>query len=166
MVGLDNIIIWAIVANWGGCLVISWIYVLWLWLISKDIKFEGWVIWRKIVPIARFRLISTKSWYAKLWKKWYGFAMMLAMIHRDEKGPEDDLAVERVIVHETHHVVAQILPMGVLFWIVYLAHSWILSLFTDLNSYRNNIFEVRANAATLRWMRKGRPKVLNFGTRR
>jgi len=160
-----DILLWFLLINWGGCLVVSWAYVLWLWLVSKDVKIEGWVIWRRMVPIARFRLVSTKSWYAKAWQNWYGFALLFAMIHRDEKGMKDDKGVEEVIVHETHHVVSQILPLGMMFWVLYLAHSMYLATMTTRHPYQNNIFEVAAYRAARVWVNNGRPKILNFGPR-
>lgn len=151
--------------NWHLCFIISWIYVLWLWHISGDIKFEGWVRWRFFIPIARFRLISTKSWYAKLWAKFYGFGgLLLIMIHRDEAGEDDDEFVEETIVHEVRHVF-QVLILGTMFWILFGIIFIIIKVFTKKNPYYNHPFEIDARAATQRWIDRGRPKIFTFGKR-
>jgi len=156
---------WGIVINWHVCLLISWIYILWLWLVSHDIKFEGWVRWRFIIPVARFRLISTKSWYAKLWQKFYGFALLLAMIHRDEKGTFDDAWVEKTIVHEMRHVLITLIG-GLLSWIAYGLHFAFLAIFTDRDPYKDNWFERDARRSADAWEAKGRPRIFTFGERR
>jgi len=156
---------WAISANWYLPLIITWIYLLWLWKVSGDIKFEGWVRWRFIVPIARFRLISTKSWYAKLWKRFYGFGLFLAIIHRDEKGIYDDAWVEKTIVHEIRHVSVALI-LGLLMWISYGLIFLTLKIFTNKDAYRDNPYEIDARKAADRWEGKGRPRIYTFGERR
>jgi len=151
----------AIAINWGIPLIVSWVYVLWLWKLSHDITFEGWVIWRRTVPIARFRLISEYSWYAKLWANWSGFAMMLLMIHRYEGDALDDSA-KLTIVHETYHVIRQILPFGLCFWLAYLATALVLKL-RGKSVHRSNPFEDSARHYAAKWQIAGRPPIVTFG---
>lgn len=155
---------WSIVINWHLCYFISWIYILWLWLVSDDIKFEGWIYW-KFIPVARFRLISTKSWYAKLWQKFYGFALFLIIIHRDEKGKFDDAWVEKTIVHEMRHVFITLIG-GLLSWIAYGLNFIFLAIFTKRNPYKDNWFERDACRSADTWEAEGRPKIFTFGKRR
>lgn len=156
---------WAISANWYLFALGSWLYVLWLWKISGDIKFEGWVRWRFIIPVARFRLISKKSWYAQLWQKFYGVGLFLAMIHRDEVGEYDDEHVEKTIVHEMRHVfiflIGGLLSL-VLYGLIFLA----LKLFTSKDPYWNHPYEVDARKTADRWEAQGRPRIFTFGERR
>lgn len=154
-----------IAANWGLCIGLSWIYICWLWFVSKDIKFDGWSVYRKFLPIARFRLTSTKSWYARAWNNWYGFSMFMAMLHRDEESTDDDELVMQTIVHETHHIVFQLMPLGALFWVIYLLDTAYLKLFTNKDPYLNNTFEVGAQVATMNWLKMGRPPIVTFGKR-
>ena len=154
-----------VVMNWFMPLVISYAYAWWLWLVSKDVKFEGWIFVWGWLPIARYRLISTKSWYARAWQKWYGFAMMGLMIHRDEKGARDDALVEEVIVHELRHCVNQIIMLGMLQWFLYALDHLRLRFFTDKDPYWDNWFERDARKAAERWIAKGRPRKFNFGVR-
>lgn len=152
-----------VAANWLVPLVVTWLYVGWLWLLSGDIKLVGWVLWAKAIPVARFRLISRRSWYAQAWQGWYGFAMMLAIIHRDEKGSLDDDQVEVTIVHEMRHI-AQIMVLGLLHWILYAAHTgYLMARGKPPHAY--NWFENDARAAAARWIEKGRPRTYKFGKR-
>lgn len=151
-------------ANWLLAWIISWLYVGWLWGISKDVKFEGWIRLWGWLPIARFRLISTKSWYAKIWLNFYGFAMMLIMIHRDEKGQWDDRFVEQTIVHEARHCV-QMMWLGTIFWLVYGADMLRMKIMGK-HPYRDCVFERDARAAETRWENSGRPPKFTFGARR
>lgn len=154
-----------LILNWGVCIAISWLYVLWLLLISKDIKFEGWITVFRFIPVARFRLISRKSWYAKLWDKFYGFGgLFLAMIHRDEPGEFDNSYVEKTIVHELRHVF-QVLALGTLFWITF-GIFWIcIKLFTNKHPYIDNPYEIDARKYANEWVMMGCLKIYNFGDR-
>lgn len=156
---------WAIAANWYLFAAGSWLFVLWLWKVSGDIKFEGWVRWLFIVPVARFRLISTKSWYARLWKKFYGLSLFLMMIHRDEKGDYDDEWVEKTIVHEMRHILVFLIG-GLLVFIGYGLIFVFLKLFTRKDPYYDHPYEVDARRAADKWEAKGRPRIYNFGERR
>lgn len=149
-----------VVVNWIGCFIISWLAVLWLWFVSKDIKFEGWVTWRSIIKIARFRLISKHSWYAKLWDKWYGLSLFLIIVHRDEVGDHDDMFVEQMLIHELQHII-QLLSLGCLFWIIYVVHSAYLKVMTSKDPYKYNLFEVAAVRAETKWMANGRPRIIH-----
>jgi hypothetical protein len=156
--------LWAIPLNWTMPWIISWIYVGWLWKVSGDVSFEGWIYFWKVIPVARFRLISKKSWYAKMWKQWYGFALMLVMIHRDEKGKQDDEFAEEVIVHELRHN-KQCLVLGLLHWILYGLDNVRLRIFTKKDAYADNWFERDAEKAARNWIYNGRPKVYGLGKR-
>jgi hypothetical protein len=134
-------------------------------LVSGDIVFEGWIIWRRVLPIARFRLVSTKSWYAKLWNKFYGFALFLAMIHRDTKGPYDDEFVEKTIVHESRHVLITVI-FGLSSWLAYGLNFVYLMLFTNKDPYMDNWFEKDARRIADKWETKGRPRIYAFGERK
>lgn len=155
----------AILINWNLCLVLSWSYVLWLWLVSGDVYLEGWIKWKFPIPTARFRLISTKSWYAKAWSKFYGFALFLAIIHRDQKGQWDDEWVQKTIVHEMRHVKITVW-FGLLSWIAYGLHFVFLKLFTSKDPYHDNWFEIDARRAADMWEQNGRPPIYNFGERK
>ena len=152
-----------VAGNWLVPLVVTWIYVLWLWCISGDIKLEGWVLWAKVVPVARFRLISRRSWYARAWQGWYGFAMMLVIIHRDEKGALDDACVEKTIVHEMRHI-TQIMCLGLLHWVLYGAHTGYL-MASGNPPHAFNWFECDARVYANRWDSAGRPRKYRFGRR-
>lgn len=144
----------------GGYIIfgtISWAYTLWLWLLSKDISFEGWVFWRGFIPIARFRLISKKSWFAKAWANWYGHALLGVIIHRDEQGTFDDNHVEKTIIHELRHNQQQLI-LGFMFYILY-------GIDYLLHGYYDVWFEKDARAAEEVWVSQGRPKKFNFGKR-
>lgn len=159
-----DVVLKVLAVNWGILFVASWFYVGWLWLLSGDVEFEGWMVWRNLIPVARFRLVSTKSWYARLWKKFYGMGLFLVVVHRDERGPDDDFIVERVLVHEMRHVL-QFLCLGLLGWYLYLAHAVILWITDKGHPYFDNMFERDADRYAEAWMRKGRPKILTFGQR-
>ena len=158
---------WVLVAisiNWLGAWLVSWLYCGWLWLLSKDVKFEGWLFWKGWFPVARFRLISKKSWYAQLWQNWYGYAMFGVMIHRDNKGEQDDAFVEQTIIHELRHN-TQMLVIGMYHWLAYAAENLRIRLFTDKDPYWDNWFEKDARAATQRWIAAGRPPRYRLGKR-
>lgn len=148
--------------NWIVPLVLSYLYIFIL-LVTDNITYEGIIYWRSVVPILRFRLSTDNNWYTRLWRNWYGFAMMLAMIHRDEKGSLDDKFVEKTIVHELRHN-GQILILGFVQWILYMLHNLIL-LIQGREMHKNNWFENDARRAADRWLAKGRPKRFNFGKR-
>ena len=160
-----EVILLCVLANWAGMILISWVYLGWLWKVSGDVKFEGWVFWRGWLPIARFRLISTKSWYAKLWNKWYGFSFGFTMIHRDVKGTRDDLWVEKTIVHEARHAFQQ-LALGMIQWLAYALDNLRIRIFTKLDPYKDNWFECDARRAADKWEAAGRPRIYSFGERR
>lgn len=159
-----EVTLWVVGIYWVLPFTISMIYGLWLWKVSHDITYEGYILWRGVFPAFRFRLISQKSWYARAWARWYGCALFMLIIHKDEKGEHDDRMVEKVIVHEMRHV-AQEFVLGILQWILYGLHYAYLAIFTDKNPYRENWFERDARAATARWVLKGRPRIFNFGRR-
>ena len=153
-----------VLINWGAMVIVSWAYVGWLWKVSGDVTFEGLIYWHGWLPIGRFRLISTKSWYAKLWAGWYGFSLGFNMIHRDVRGTRDDFFVEETIVHEARHAFQQ-LALGVLLWVIYGLDNLRIRLFTDGDPYWDCWAERDARAATERWVEKGRPRIYDFGER-
>lgn len=153
----------AVAFNWVGAYAGSWLIYGWLTL-SGDIKLEGWIWWRGWFPVARFRLISTKSWFARLWDRWYGHAMFGGMIHRDEVGMHDDRWVETTIVHELQHNL-QALCFGLLQGVAYGIHYvWLEAHGQD--GYWLNVMEVDARKAADRWVLLGRPRIFDFGERR
>jgi hypothetical protein len=150
--------------NWLGAWAISWAYALWLWEVSCDVSFEGWIFWRGWFPIARFRLISRYSWYAKLWEKFYGMGLFGVIIHRDQPGLQDDAYVEKTIVHELRHNLHG-LVLGILQWVAYGLNAAVLWAFTDMDPYRDVWFETDARRAADNWVRAGRPRRFDFGVR-
>lgn len=160
-----EVAIWIVGIYWGLPFVVSMAYGLWLWKVSHDITYEGYILWRGFFPAFRFRLISTKSWYARAWDRWYGCAMFMLIIHKDKKGEQDDAQVEKTIVHELRHVVQE-LVFGILQWLTYGLDYVRLKLFTDKDPYRDNVWERDARAAADRWEQKGRPRIFNFGRRK
>lgn len=152
-----------IAINWLGCFALSWAYcgaLVW----SGDIQLEGWIWWRGWFPVARFRLISRKSWFARAWERWYGHALLGSMIHRDEKGDFDDWLVDETIVHELRHNVQQLI-LGLLFYALYGA-QFVIQEARRKSGYRDNWFEVNARAAASAWGKAGRKRIFNFGERR
>ena len=93
-----NQLLIAIAVNWIGMYLLCSVYALWLAKVSKDTVFEGWIWWRGFVPFARWRLVSKKSWFAKLWDGFYGHGLLGHMIHKDAPGKLDDLVVEETIM--------------------------------------------------------------------
>ena len=158
--------LWALIGfaiNWVGMFAFSWAYCgILLW--AGDLRLEGWVKWRGWFPVARFRLISTKSWFARAWQNWYGHALLGCMIHRDEKGEFDNEFVEEVIVHELRHNVQQLI-LGLVFYLAYGVAS-LVALIRGKNGYLDNWFEVDARAAASAWVNAGRKRIFNFGKRR
>jgi hypothetical protein len=153
----------AVALNWGGFYLVSWGYAAWLWRVSRDIRLEGWGWWGPL-PVARFRLISRKSWYGRLWRRFYGAALLGVMIVRDERGAHDDVFVDSTLVHEMRHV-QQAAVLGALQPLLYCAHMlWLWGRRQD--PYRDNWFERDARAAELRWELAGRPRLPWFGERR
>ena len=140
--------------NWIGCYILCSLYCLWLRFISHDVTFEGWIIWRGFFPIARWRLISKKSWFARMWDRFYGHGLLGHIIHRDEPGKQDDKFVEITIVHEVRHTVQQLI-LGSIFYIIY----GIDFLF---NGYQNVWFEKDARNAAEKWVKKGRPRIFKI----
>jgi len=146
-----------VASNWIGCYILCSIYCLWLRFISHDVTFEGWIYWRGFIPIARWRLISKKSWFAKLWDKFYGHGLFGHIIHRDEPGSRDDEFVEETIVHEIRHSIQQLI-LGCIFFIMY-AINYLIT------GYHKVWFEKDARDATARWVNNGRPRIFSFGKR-
>ena len=156
--------LWFVGIFWGVPFVISWGYLLWLAHLSHDITFEGILWWRGFIPVARYRLISRRSWYGQMWERWRGCGLFLAMIVKDNEGTHDDQAVEDTIVHELRHVV-QVLLFGILQPLSYLGHYGYLKAFTSLDPYFANVWERDARASAQRWIDRGRPSIYNLGTR-
>ncbi|KKM97705.1 hypothetical protein LCGC14_1165230 [marine sediment metagenome] len=150
-----------VLGNWIGSLLLTWLYVGTL-LLTKDVSFEGWIFWRGWYPIARFRLISKHSWFAKIWSKFYGHALFGAIIHRDEEGPWDDLFVVDTIVHELRHCFQQLL--GLVFYLLY-GLDYVRLVAMGKDGYYNNWFERDARQAVRNWVDAGRPKRFKFGKR-
>lgn len=142
---------------------VSWAYCLWLWKISGDIAFEGWVFW-KFIPLARFRLISKRSWYARAWARFYGFALFTTIIHRDQIGEWDDAHVEVTLVHEVRHCQQNII-LGCLHWVLYVLDFARLFIFTKHSPYYENWFERDARRYVMLWKKHGKPKLFNKGER-
>lgn len=158
-------IVFIVVAiNWAFPFVISMTYALTLWLISKDISYEGYILWRGWLPAFRFRVLPTRSWYVRLWERWYGQALFMVIVHRDELGPQDDRFVEKTIVHEVRHIQQQWL-LGLVQWVLYGLHYACLAIFTNKNPYRQNCFERDARAYAGAWVMKGRPHLFDMGKR-
>ncbi len=152
-----------IAVNWIGCFALGWVYCsILIW--SGDLRIEGWLFWGGWFPVARTRLISKKSWFARAWQKWYGQSWLGIIIHRDEKGAYDDKFVEETIVHEMWHN-SQQLKLGLLFFVLYGGDFARLEMI-GRSGYFDNWAEVGARRRTKRWIVAGRPPIYNFGTRR
>lgn len=150
---------------WGVPAVVSAVYILFVWLIQKDIVFEAVVWWRGWIPALRFRLRSRKTWYTKFWTWISGSAVFGVMIHKDEDRPGDDKLVEKTIAHEMRHV-NQMYVFGILQPLVYLGHMAVLWFTPGKHPYFDNVWEVDAREAADRWVQQGRPKWPGMGPRR
>jgi len=141
-----QILLVVLAANWLIPGVLCWGYVLWLWKISHDIKFMGW---KKVsfIPIAAWKLISKKSWYAKLWNAWKGTGLFMNIIYEDDPGTRDDAFVLKTIIHETRHS-WQWVVLGGSFVIVYFGDCGFIYLFQqNKHPYLDNILERDARRA-------------------
>lgn len=154
---------YAIVINWVGLAILSQLYVRIL-QITGDVKYEGTIWWRGFWPVQRFRLTSKRSWFARAWEGIYGHGLLGAMIHKDEKGAHDDAWVEKTIVHELRHHVQQVV-LGAVFYLLY-GLSFVIEVLRGNKGYWDNWFEKDARAAADRWVKRGRPRIFNFGERR
>ncbi len=156
---------WALVAiaiNWPGCWLFSWIYV-GILLRAGDVTFESWLRWGWF-PVGRFRQISRKSWFGRVWQSFYGHSMLGVIIHRDEPGSSDDMYVEKTIVHELRgHQRVQIV-LGLLFYLYYGAAS-VWAKLRGGDWYQDNANEKYARRVADDWVKAGRPRVFNFGKR-
>ena len=152
-----------ILGNWLGSLLFTWSYV-GILLLTKDVSFESWIFWRGWYPIARFRVISKHSWFAKIWSKFYGHALFGAILHRDEKGPWDNLFVEDTIVHElVGHCIPQLI-LGLTFYLFY-GLDYVRLTIMGKDGYYYNWFERYARRVTQNWIDAGRPNRFRFGKR-
>lgn len=158
-----EIVVWIVGVVWIFPWAVSLLYALVLWL-TKDIQYEGYILWRRVFPALRFRLVPTRGWLARLWAGIYGQALFLIIVHKDMPGTYDDRLVERVIVHEMRHVHQQML-LGIFQWLIYGLHSAYLAIFTEKNPYKDNVFERDARAAAGDWVMQGRPRIFDFGPR-
>jgi hypothetical protein len=127
--------------NWIAPFILSWAYALWLWKFSHDMEFKGWIRVGGIFPVAKFRLISKKSWYAKLWQDWYGMGFMGIVLYRDEPGIYDDAFVKMTLIHEPRHCLQGYI-LGLLFWILYVVDLLLIYFFIPArHPYLDNWFE-------------------------
>lgn len=157
-----EITLWAIAINWLGCWLFSWIYV-GILLRAGDVIFEGWIFWGWF-PVGRFRQISRKSWFGRMWQWFYGHSMLGVIIHRDEPGSQDDLYVEGTIVHELlGHQRVQVV-MGLTFYPYYGSLS-VIAKAKGGDWYQDNGNEKYARRKKDEWVKAGRPRIFNFGKR-
>lgn len=143
----------AVLINWGVPIVGSALFFGWLRYVSGDVVFEEriWLFGR--IPVIVLRLVSTRSWYAKRWKRYYGQAGFLVFIfRRDHVG--DHLREQATYVHEMRHV-QLLFVMGSLMWILYGVHYLFLLTCTLDDPYVCNWFEMDARRAVDRWIKKG-----------
>lgn len=110
-------------------------------LLRKDIKFACFDRWY----IARFRLISTESRYARAWKGWYGCGLWGYMITNDAS-PEG-------VRHEARHSWWWLIAGGY-YGLAYGADWLRLKLFTDKDAYLDNWAERDARAYASRPLQK------------
>lgn len=153
----------SVAINWVGCLALGWTYC-GILILSGDLRIEGWLFWGGWWPVARTRLISKKSWFARAWQKWYGQSWLGVIIHRDEKGSYDDSFVELTIVHEMRHNLQQLI-LGLVFYVIYGIDFLRLSIIGK-SGYNDNWAEVDARKRAKRWVDEGRPPMYDFGKRR
>lgn len=128
---------WLLIAigiNWVGSYVISWLYAGWLWLITKNIKFEKWV-----GPVAVFRLIQKKdSWFTRAWRMFTGHSLLGVIILNSKR--------EEVLVHELRHNAQQAI-LGLIWYMIYGVDYLI-------NGYYNIWFEKDARRAERNWKKR------------
>lgn len=117
-------------------------YLLPLWY--RDFRFCGWAGF----GIARFELISQRSWYARLWRDWAGFSGPCFILHRRGLSAS---SWARTIRHEHRHCMQQ-LCFGPLFYPLYCLCSVALWVYArafddDVHAYFDNPFERDARRA-------------------
>jgi len=131
-------------------------YILPLW-VAGDIELvdSEW-------PIAKFKLVSKSSWYARLWKNWWGYSGPCAYIYKDEDYIQWEASIEldkewlvaavrRTELHEVRHCFQQ-LVFGPLHYPLYLLMSALIWLYAapfnkNLHAYLDNPFEKDARKA-------------------
>ena len=115
-------------------------YISWAWLFGLII----WKGWHSYL-IAQFQLKNVDSWYAKLWKDWYGWSGPCVLIYKDKPGEWDDAWVARTKVHEADGHCVQQFVFGIFHYPLYLLESVYLWLFKkDKHAYLDNRFERHA----------------------
>jgi len=139
-----TILLYVLAINWGLPLIACWTYVLWLRFVTNDVAFVGWErVW--FLPVARWKLVSKYSWYAKAWQDWYGVGMFMNIIHRDEDSTDDDVYVQETVTHELRHCLQWFI--GLLQPILYVGHFLYLLIVESLKKeptrhpYLDNWFE-------------------------
>lgn len=118
------IILLIVLANWLLPLVFSWSYILLAYCLG-DVVYAG-----MYGPFAKFRLAykGLQKWHDRLWRDWGGVGLFLAMVYRDNEGPEDDAWVARTVVHEGTHCWHWVW-LGAMFYVTYLGHMLFIFLF-------------------------------------
>jgi len=123
--------------------ILFWLfYVLPLWY--RDFRFCGFVSF----GVARFELVSNRSWYARLWRDWAGSAGPCCIMHRRGLTAHD---LRFTLKHEHRHCMQQYC-FGPLFYPLYVLCSaaiWVYSWAADddFHAYLDNPFERDARGA-------------------
>jgi hypothetical protein len=130
----------AAAVNWLGCWAFSVLYALWLWRLSGDAEYFGVMRWRGFFPVLAFGIVSKKSWFGRIWKKFAGHGLLGAVLLRVSKF--DTQKAECVIAHELRHHEQQ-LALGFVFHVLY-------AVFHLIYGYEKNPFEVDARRAEQR----------------
>lgn len=138
--------------------ILVWLfYVLPVWALGY-VQLVSWQF-----PIAKFRLSVRDNWYARLWKKWWGWSGPCVYVAKDAEYIKQDLypqrvkqdwlegAVKRTELHEVRHCF-QGLVFGPLHYPLYLLMSILIWLYAapfnkDLHAYLDNPFETDARKA-------------------
>jgi len=132
------------------------IYVLPIWA-ARYTKLES-VDW----PVFKFKLRAKDNWYARLWKKWWGWSGPCVYIYKDAEYIQSEYEqridpqwlekeVKTTEVHEVRHCLQQLI-FGPLHYPLYFLSSvglWIYGTITnkDIHSYYDNPFEKDARRA-------------------
>ncbi len=113
-------------------------------LLWKDLKFVGWADF--LIP--HFQVKSKKSWYARMWRDWWGWSgpcvIITADISEDLQGWSLTLIkeiIQTTVKHELRHCKQQFV-FGPLHYPLYFLSSVYLWLFRkDKHAYIDNPFE-------------------------
>jgi hypothetical protein len=117
-------------------IILVWLLYIIPLIVFRSIWFRSWY---NYTPV--FQLVNDDSWYAKLWRDWYGWSGPWVILIKDLPGPEDGRCVSRTLSHEYRHWVQQMI-LGLLFYLVYILNSIYVWLFCkDKHAYLDNFFE-------------------------